>query len=282
MKAAKIRSEVRKRYGEVARSSSSCCGGSSSCGCGSGKDDAHKISKEIGYSVEEMKSVPDGANLGLGCGNPVALSAIAEGDTVLDLGSGGGFDCFLASKRTGTAGRVIGVDMTIDMIEKARTSAEKSGYDNVDFRLGEIENLPVADNSVDVVISNCVINLSADKLRVLQETYRVMKPGASLHVSDIVLLHELPEYLQESVSAYTGCVAGASLKTEYLSLMEGAGFSDIQVEKEDVFSEDLVVEVGNQIGEKDAFADKQINPAEIAGSVVSISVSARKPTGEID
>jgi ubiquinone/menaquinone biosynthesis C-methylase UbiE len=179
-----------------------------------------------------MGAVPDGSNLGLGCGNPLAHAAIHEGDTVLDLGSGAGFDCFLAARKVGKTGQVIGVDMTHEMLMKARENAKKSGADNVEFRLGEIEALPVADNSVDLIISNCVINLSPDKARVFREAYRVLKPGGLLMVSDIVLTRELPEAVRTSVEAYASCIAGASLKDAYLDLIRKAHFSDVAVLEE--------------------------------------------------
>ncbi len=194
-----------------------CSSGTKSC-CGSGSiSTAREISKNIGYSDADIDAVPEGANLGLGCGNPVALASLKEGETVLDLGSGAGFDSFLAAERVGTEGKVIGVDMTPDMLDKARENARKGNYKNVEFRLGEIENLPVADNAVDVIISNCVINLAPDKKRVFDEAFRVLKPGGRLMVSDIVLTKELPAALKNSIEAYVGCVAGASKKDDYLS-----------------------------------------------------------------
>ena len=205
-----IRKVVRKGYAKIAKQDSSCCAPVKSC-CGS-TDLAQDISRNIGYTEEELKAVPEGANLGLGCGNPIALASLKEGETVLDLGSGAGFDCFLAASRIGGKGRVIGVDMTPEMVEKARENARKVNSANVEFRLGEIENLPVADNSVDVVISNCVINLSPEKGRVFTETLRVLKPGGRLMISDIVLLKELPDVLRNSIEAYVGCLSGAYLK----------------------------------------------------------------------
>lgn len=204
-----------------------------SCGCcrDSKKNFDEEIARQIGYSNEEIKLAPD-ANLGLGCGNPVALSKIKEGDTVLDLGSGAGFDCFLASKRVGQSGKVIGVDMTKEMIEKARANAAKYSYSNVEFRQGEIEELPVEDDSVDVVISNCVINLSPDKAKVFEEAYRVLKKGGRMYVSDIVLLGELTPEQKSNPHLLVGCVSGALPKQEYLDVVEGAGFA-VRVLSED-------------------------------------------------
>lgn len=189
-------------------------------------------SEGFDYTAEQLAAIPAGADLGLGCGNPTALASLEEGEVVLDLGSGGGVDCFIAANRVGKTGRAIGVDMTTEMISRARANAEKGGYANVDFRLGEIEHLPVADSSVDVVISNCVINLSPDKAQVFKEVYRVLKPGGRVMVSDIVLLKELPEDIKQSVVAYTGCVAGASLKKDYLAEIENAGFKDVDIVSE--------------------------------------------------
>ena len=222
-----------KRYARVARQDESCCG-PKACGCNSAVS-AKDISKSIGYSDEEMAAVPEGANLGLGCGNPVALASLKEGETVLDLGSGAGFDCFLAARQVGESGRVIGVDMTPEMIEKARDNARKSDYTNVEFRLGEIENLPAADSSIDAIISNCVINLAPDKKRVFKEAFRVLKPGGRIMVSDIVLTKALPENIKNSIEAYVGCIAGASLESDYLAAIKAAGFQDIKVVGEATF-----------------------------------------------
>ncbi|MBI5043374.1 MAG: arsenite methyltransferase, partial [Nitrospirae bacterium] len=222
MKYEEIKKEVRKGYASIAKQGGSCCAPATSC-CG-GTDPSRDITKKIGYTEQDLNAVPDGANLGLGCGNPVALASLKEGETVLDLGSGAGLDCFLAAAKVGKNGRVIGVDMTPEMIEKARENAEKNSYRNVEFRLGEIENIPAADNSVGVVISNCVINLVPDKKKVFQETYRVLKPGGRLMISDIVLLKELPDAIKASVEAYIGCVSGAILKNEYMETIKAAGF----------------------------------------------------------
>jgi SAM-dependent methyltransferase len=238
MKEKEIKKAVREGYAKIASQGSSCCGQSSSC-CGSAAV-AQDISKKIGYAEEEMKAVPEGANLGLGCGNPVALASLKKGETVLDLGSGAGFDCFLAAQKIGAKGKVIGVDMTPEMLDKARENARKGKYKNVEFRLGEIENLPVADSSVDVIISNCVINLSPDKARVFAEAFRVLKPGGRLMVSDIVLLQELPDAIKNSVQAYIGCLSGAVMKAEYLRLIKKARFKDVSILDESCFPIDCM------------------------------------------
>lgn len=199
-----------------------------------------EIGRKIGYAESDIAAVPEGANLGLGCGNPIALASLQEGETVLDLGSGAGFDCFLAAGRVGKTGRVIGVDMTPEMVERAAENARKDGFANVEFRLGDIEQLPVADGSVDVIISNCVINLAPDKGRVFREAFRVLKPGGRLMVSDIVLARPLPAALKNSVAAYVGCVAGASLKEDYLEALRQAGFEDVTVQDEAPFPVDCV------------------------------------------
>ena len=187
--------------------------------------------------MDDLRSVPDGANLGLGCGNPVALASLKGGETVLDLGSGAGFDAFLSANRVGKTGRVIGVDMTPEMLGTARENAKKGGYENIEFRHGEIESLPVDDNSIDVIISNCVINLSPDKPAVFREAFRVLRSGGRLMVSDIVLLKELPASLKESEEAYVACVAGASLKDDYLKMILDAGFKDVRTMNESELKE---------------------------------------------
>ena len=215
-----IKKIVRDQYGKTA-SCSSCYSpsaepkGSSSC-CGP---------IESRYTIEDIENIPEGSNLGLACGNPTASANLKKGEIVLDLGSGAGIDCFLAANKVGKSGKVIGVDMTYQMLDKARENALKGNYENVEFRLGEIENLPVADNSVDVIISNCVINLSTDKKRTYQEAYRVLKPGGRIIVSDIVLSKELPDSIKQNMKAYAGCIAGAMLKDDYLSVIKDVGFN---------------------------------------------------------
>lgn len=214
----KIKQAVKKSYAEIANSSG--CG----CSCGCGNQSNEQIAKSIGYSEDEIGSVSE-ANLGLGCGNPIAMGEIKKGDTVLDLGSGAGFDCFLAAKKVGDTGKVIGVDMTEEMIDKARINADKYGYKNVEFKLGDIENLPIDDNFIDVAISNCVINLVPDKTKAFQEIYRVLKKGGKMYLSDIVLLENLSEELKNDEELLAGCVGGALLKDDYLKAIEQAGFN---------------------------------------------------------
>jgi SAM-dependent methyltransferase len=230
LKQDEIRQAVRKRYSDIAESGKSGCG---CCSSPSSDEDARisggSASIAIGYSEEEISSVPEGVNMGLGCGNPIVIASLKKGETVLDLGSGGGFDCFLASRQVGERGYVIGVDMTPEMISRARRNAERGGFKNVEFRLGEIENLPVPDNSIDVIISNCVINLSTDKKRVFKEAFRVLKPGGRLSVSDIVSTAPVPDEVRRDIDLYTGCVAGASLIEEVVSMLKETGFVGIEV-----------------------------------------------------
>ena len=275
MKETEIKKEVRKRYAEVAKKGSSCCASASPC-CGSGNL-AQTISRAIGYSDEELESVPESSNLGLGCGNPVALASLVEGETVLDLGSGAGFDCFLAANRVGKKGKVIGIDMTPEMIEKARENARKGNYKNVEFRLGEIENMPAADNSVDVVISNCVINLSPDKKRVFGEAFRVLKPGGRLMVSDIVLLQELPDFIKNSIAAYVGCISGAMMKDRYIETIREAGFQEVKVIDEAAFPVEYITNdpTAKAVINKMNLSEDKVK--DTANSVVSIKVQGIKP-----
>ncbi|NCB75028.1 MAG: methyltransferase domain-containing protein [Clostridia bacterium] len=226
------RESIRKNYSEVAKKGSSGCGCSCSSSC-CGPADLTELAMIIGYTEADLASMPDGANMGLGCGNPLAIAALKEGETVLDLGSGGGFDCFLARRKVGDTGHVIGVDMTPDMIKLARENAEKSEYENVEFRLGEIEHLPVADNSVDVIISNCVINLSLDKAQVFSDAFRVLKLGGRLSISDVVATAELPDQLREDLEMLSGCVAGAEYFENIRLMLENAGFENIKMSPKD-------------------------------------------------
>ncbi len=275
MKDREIKKVVREGYARIAKDGSCCSSPVSSC-CGS-TDSVQDISRRIGYTKGDLDTVPQGANLGLGCGNPLAIGSLREGETVVDLGSGAGFDCFLAANIVGEAGRVIGIDMTPEMIEKARENAEKGSYTNVEFRLGEIEHLPIADGTADIIISNCVINLAPDKRTVFEEAFRVLKPGGRLMVSDVVLLKELPEFIKNSAAAYVGCVSGAITKEEYLANIRAAGFRKVNITGEAVFpiewlTDDPKVEATIQ--------DLQIPPEEIketADSVISIKVQAVKP-----
>ncbi len=226
MESQKVKKIIKESYGNIAKASACGCG----CGCGSSR----AISKSIGYSDGEINAVPE-ANLGLGCGNPTAIGKIKEGDVVLDLGSGAGFDAFLAAKKVGTSGKVIGVDITDEMIKKAKANAEKYHYTNVEFKLGDIEDLPINDDSIDVIISNCVINLAPDKLKVFMEAYRVLKTGGKMFVSDIVLLDELSAEQRNDKNLIAGCVGGALLKNEYIGLIKKAGFTvNISGENKDI------------------------------------------------
>lgn len=225
----RIKEIIKKSYGNIAVSSGAC--GCGSCGCDSNQT-VQRQSGEMGYTQDEMNMAPPDSNLGLGCGNPLAIASLKEGEVVLDLGSGAGFDAFLASPRVGPTGRVIGVDMTKEMMIKARKNAKKGNYTNVEFKQGDIEDLPIEDASIDAIISNCVINLAPSKEKVFKEAYRVLKPGGRLMASDIVLIKALPEELREDEELLVGCVSGAILKEDYLKLMEEAGFTDITIHKE--------------------------------------------------
>ena len=225
-----VRAAVRETYGRIATEerSAGCCGSTGCCGPG-----AESTSEALGYSDEERRSAPEGADLGLGCGNPQAIAELKSGERVLDLGSGAGFDAFLAARQVGETGRVIGVDMTAEMIAKARGNIAKTDLGNVEFRLGEIEHLPVADGSVDVIMSNCVINLSTDKPAVFREAFRVLAPGGRLAISDIVAIREIPDAVRNDLEAYAGCVSGAALVADVEALLVEAGFGQVRIELKD-------------------------------------------------
>lgn len=275
-----VRELVRDGYTKIARGTSAgCCGSGASSG-GSTPREADRLARELGYSVEELQSLPDGANLGLSCGNPAALAALKSGEVVLDLGSGGGFDVFIAGRKVGASGRAIGVDMTAEMISRARGNAasyrEQTGLDNVEFRLGEIEHLPVADYSVDVIISNCVINLSPDKPQVWREIGRVLKPGGRVAVSDIALLKPLPPEIVKMVEAMVGCIAGAVLASDSERMAGEAGLSDIVLTPKRKYVEALT-------DGEDPLYRKIIEHlpagARPADYVTSLEIKARKPGG---
>jgi arsenite methyltransferase len=265
-----MRKKVQEKYGQIAAAAGSCCGPSKSGCCGTSPS-AAELSASVGYTPAELATIPEGANLGLGCGNPIALASLQPGETVLDLGSGGGIDCFLAARKVGPEGRVIGVDMTPEMIHLARENAEKSGLKNVEFRLGEIENLPVEDGAVDAVISNCVINLSADKEQVFREIYRALKPGGRMMISDIVLDGDLPGRIKESVAAYTGCIGGAMKRADYLAAMAKAGFTRVEIVAETPVPVDLWADYPEEA--------KNLSREDIKaalGAIASIKVAAKK------
>jgi len=269
-----IRRKVRKNYGTIARDAgtqtpagqtTTCCGSGpepdpafQGCGCGAGNSGTEKIASLIGYSQAEQDSVPEGANLGLGCGNPQTIAALQPGETVVDLGSGGGFDCFLAARQVGGDGRVIGVDMTPDMISRARLHAETVQADNVEFRLGEIEHLPVADEQADLVMSNCVINLSPEKQKVYQEAFRVLRPGGRLAISDIVALQPLPDDIKSDLEMVSACIGGAATVADIENMLKQAGFEHIRVTPTRV-SQEIVDEwlPGSKVGDYVAPADIQ-------------------------
>ncbi len=267
-----IRDAVREGYAQIARETDAgagCCGPSASC-CGGG---AVESARRFGYTEEEINTVGDGANLGLGCGNPTAIASLAPGETVLDLGSGAGFDCFVAARRVGDKGLVIGVDMTPEMLSRARGNADKLGARNVEFRLGEIENLPVADASIDAVISNCVINLSPEKAKVFREIYRVLKPGGRVGVSDMALLRPLPEDVRADLTSYVGCVAGAVSVDEYLGHLRDAGFVDVAVEVDR--AADPMKDTQDRLYQR--VSDRLPSGTAPGDFVASVRVTARRP-----
>lgn len=258
-----MRSAVREKYGKVAVSGRAGCGCSSSSCCGATNDGtAGAISLGLGYSDEELADIPEGANMGLGCGNPQAIASLRPGETVLDLGSGGGFDCFLAARAVGDGGRVIGVDMTPEMIVKSRGNAEKADFGNVDFRLGELENLPVADAIVDVIISNCVINLSPEKEKVFSEAFRVLRPGGRLAISDVVATAKMPEEIKNDLAFHTGCIAGASAIDDLEVMLHRTGFEKIRIAPK---------------AESKAFIRDWMPGSKIEDYVVSATIEAVKP-----
>lgn len=268
-----IRRKVSEHYTEIARREGSCCSSAGCCGAASPVETALRI----GYGEEEAAAVPQGANLGLGCGNPLAHAGLEPGMVVVDLGSGAGFDAFLAARRVGPSGRVVGVDMTEAMVEKARENARRGGFSNVEFRLGTIEALPLPDAFADVVTSNCVINLSPDKSAVFREAFRVLRPGGRLCVSDIVLAAPLPPEIQGSVEAYAGCIAGADLLEAYLARIAAAGFAGVEVLQSAPFPLDLMARdlEGTEVGR---WASQNPGEAERAAAAVrSAQVRARKP-----
>ncbi len=241
---------------------------------------AADIGKKIGYSEEELKNVPEDANLGIGCGNPTALASIKKGETILDLGSGAGFDCFLASGQTGETGNVIGVDITPEMVLQAQKNAEKGNYKNVVFKIGEIENLPVQSDSIDLIISNCVINLSNQKERVFEEAFRVAKPGGRIMISDIILLKDLPDYVKNTVEGHIACLAGAVTKEHYLAAITKAGFTHIGIDKQAPFPIELMLNdpIAQKIVRENNLTETEIR--DIANSIASISIRAQKPAHE--
>jgi len=265
---------VKKIYASIAKGKrAGCCGPSVSC-CPS----TSKVSKKMGYTKEELDSIPQDADMGLGCGNPIALASLKKGETVVDLGSGGGIDVFLAAKNVGDTGRVIGIDMTQEMIDKANQNAKRGGFKNVEFKLGDIENIPLEDSLADCIISNCVINLAEDKQKVFNESFRILKPGGRLMVSDMVLLSELPEHISKSAQMYAGCIAGALVKDDYLNKIKNAGFNSVDIVKEDP------VKLLDYIGSDKILADiiqnmPQAEIDKIDTAVVSIKVSAKKGGG---
>ena len=270
-----VKASVREHYARIARGAGqSCCGPQTTCGCAGGPQSMGQL---IGYSEGELATIPEDANLGLGCGNPVAIASLEEGETVLDLGSGAGIDCFLAAERVGPKGKVIGVDMTPEMLRRARANAKEGGYRNVEFKKGEIEDLPLPDASVDVVISNCVINLSPDKPRVFAEAFRVLRPGGRLMVSDIVLMRKLPQGLLDSAAAYSACIAGAARKSDYLAMLREAGFGGVRVTSQKVYPVELLIDGVDDLGsliEDLGFSAEDLKRA--ASSIVSVSVQANK------
>jgi len=277
MKEENIKKAVRESYAKVASGSSCCCTPDTGSSCCGQVDLAKEISSNIGYSKEDLNKVPEGSNLGLGCGNPIAMASLAKGEVVLDLGSGAGFDCFLAAEKVGPEGRIIGVDMTPEMLEKARENAQKGNFSNVEFRLGEIENLPVADGVIDIIISNCVINLVPDKDRVFSEAFRVLKPGGRIMVSDIVLTKELPDFIKNNMTAYVGCISGAIIKDNYLNAIKKAGFMDVKIIDEVNFPLKYIISDDTAAIVKNDLSLSENQAKDLEDSILSIKVYASKP-----
>jgi len=261
MKKEKIKAEVKKAYSKIATSAKSC-GCSPSC-CGTTSIDYKKASLDLGYSKKDIENIPEGANMGLGCGNPQIFASLKKGETVLDLGSGGGFDCFIAANEVGKKGQVIGIDMTPEMINLAQKNAQKGNYANVEFRLGEIEHLPVSESTVDVIISNCVINLSTDKPSVFQEAFRVLKKGGRLAISDVIKTCKLPKEVEQKIEAYTGCISGASTLDEIKKFLSDAGFYQIRLTPKD---------------ESREFIKNWLPGSKIEDYVQSVMIEAVKPS----
>ncbi|MDD5491988.1 MAG: arsenite methyltransferase [bacterium] len=272
--AEQIKKLVQDGYAKIAEAGSSCCCSGSCC---SASPTADSISKSVGYNDAEMNSVPEGSNLGLGCGNPVAIASLCEGDKVLDLGSGAGFDAFLASRKVGKTGKVTGIDMTPAMIARAQENAHKGNYQNVEFRLGEIEKLPLEDNNFDVIISNCVINLSPDKEQVFREAFRVLKPGGRLMVSDLVLTGTLPEAIKNSVAAYVGCLSGAIAKETYIEAIKLAGFKNITVIDQVNYPIEAMANDATAQAVQETKTLGKAAAKSIADVVASVKISALKP-----
>ena len=268
-----IRQAVRKRYARAATEAESCCGPS----CCGGTDTAEKTAQAIGYSAEALKNLPADANLGLGCGNPTAIASLKAGQTVLDLGSGAGIDCFLASKEVGPAGKVIGVDMTPEMVARARANAAKGGYTNVEFRLGEIEALPVADATVDVIISNCVLNLSPEKDRVLADAYRVLKPGGRMVISDMVSDLPVPAVVAGSLDAVAACLPTA--RSDYMAQFAAAGFTDVRISDEKPYPASYILADAGVKAFIATHADARAELEAFAGSIYGAHFEAIKPLG---
>jgi len=271
----RIRDTVRRGYTEIAKGKSGCCSGSSPC-CGSSSPD--KLAEAIGYTVEELQALPEGANMGLSCGNPTAIAGLKPGQVVLDLGSGGGFDVFIAAKKVGVEGQSIGIDMTPEMLRKARSSisefTDKTGLNNVEFRLGEIEHLPVADSSIDVVISNCVINLSPDKQQVWNEIARVLRPGGKASISDLALKRPLPQEALRSAAAIVSCMAGAVLIDETIIMAKQAGFIDIRIDQE-AYSIDVIANCNDPLYRE---VRESLPPnGKLSDYIVSVNITAFKP-----